>query len=340
MSQSTDCGSYRRISRGLICLVAGLSVTCCSCIPLDQEISELRQRSGQVEVSEDLDGLQARKPTLEELDVWVRTDDAFAGSIIEFTPPKQGVRQAVLIYASPEMQAWGFKHGDLKIKQFKRVASNKYECQSLTKVVEYRTGPLLSQEYCEEVIRVDGDEMLMRQKEGSDQIVGEWQLWRRVRNDPVELGHYAFGKAQIATMIDEWHYATQYFLLAAKLQPKDAAILNLVAWHFATCPDESEQDGELAIKLAKRACDLTNFNDYNLIDTLAAAYARTGDFSQAARYQRQAIQVMSRDYYVTYDFEARLTLYRRDRAYDQGMNLASIPRSSLGQATGASPDLN
>lgn len=46
-----------------------------------------------------------------------------------------------------------------------------------------------------------------------------------------------------------------------------------------------------AIKDAKAACSIAEWRDENTIDTLAAAYAETGDFDSAVRYAAQALAV-------------------------------------------------
>jgi tetratricopeptide (TPR) repeat protein len=63
------------------------------------------------------------------------------------------------------------------------------------------------------------------------------------------------------------------------------------AWLLATCPNASFRNGEQAVQDAKIACELTNWSDEAAIDSLAAAYAETGDFDSAVRYAEQALTV-------------------------------------------------
>jgi hypothetical protein len=49
--------------------------------------------------------------------------------------------------------------------------------------------------------------------------------------------------------------------------------------------------GRLAVKDAKAACSIMAWTDKSMIDTLAAAYADTGDFDSAARYATQALAI-------------------------------------------------
>jgi tetratricopeptide (TPR) repeat protein len=78
-------------------------------------------------------------------------------------------------------------------------------------------------------------------------------------------------------------------LLKVRNTLKQEQVLNNRAWLRATCPDASIRNGQLAIADAKKACELdTWISPYN-IDTLAAAYAESGDFDSAVRYQQEAI---------------------------------------------------
>lgn len=49
------------------------------------------------------------------------------------------------------------------------------------------------------------------------------------------------------------------------------------AWLQATCPNPAFRNGQQAVKDAKAACSIFEWKDENMIDTLAAAYAETGD---------------------------------------------------------------
>ena len=70
-----------------------------------------------------------------------------------------------------------------------------------------------------------------------------------------------------------------------------ARALSSRAWFLATCPNSSFRNGKQAVEDAKIACKLTNWTDELAIDSLALAYAETGDFNSAARYAEQALTV-------------------------------------------------
>jgi len=63
-----------------------------------------------------------------------------------------------------------------------------------------------------------------------------------------------------------------------------------LAWLLATSKDEKIRDGKEAVDCARKACEATQWNNANHLDTLAAAYAEAGDFDQAAGYAQKAMQ--------------------------------------------------
>ena len=58
---------------------------------------------------------------------------------------------------------------------------------------------------------------------------------------------------------------------------------------LATHPDAFLRDGELATRLAQRACDLTGHKEPVLVATLAAAYGESGQFDEAIATAKQAL---------------------------------------------------
>ena len=69
--------------------------------------------------------------------------------------------------------------------------------------------------------------------------------------------------------------------------PGDLTLMNHLAWVLATVPSPEHQDGPRAVELSLEVIQLDP--DWVTIDTLAAAYARAGEFEKAAHEQRRAI---------------------------------------------------
>ena len=84
--------------------------------------------------------------------------------------------------------------------------------------------------------------------------------------------------------------------------------LNGLAWHYAACKDSKQHDGARAVKLA---LELTKLKpEKNEFDTLAAAYARNGQFEEAISTQVRALSLGNIG-----GGEERLKLYRQKRPY-------------------------
>jgi hypothetical protein len=67
--------------------------------------------------------------------------------------------------------------------------------------------------------------------------------------------------------------------------------LNNLAWIRATCPDEGLRNGSEALQLAQAACQISGNAQPIPFGTLAAAYAETGNFTNAVRAAQTAIEL-------------------------------------------------
>jgi tetratricopeptide (TPR) repeat protein len=98
-----------------------------------------------------------------------------------------------------------------------------------------------------------------------------------------------------------------------RLEPNNHEIYNELAWIYATSPQEDIRNGDEAVVLATRACELTGFKKSEALDTLAAAYAEKGKFDKAVEYQLRAIELAPSQ--IEKDLQKRLQLYKLRRAY-------------------------
>jgi serine/threonine-protein kinase len=101
---------------------------------------------------------------------------------------------------------------------------------------------------------------------------------------------------------------------AVRLNPNNAQGRNKLAWLLAAGPD-GVRDAKQALEHATRACELTNWKDPNLIDTLAAAYAEAGEFDKAIQYQKQAVSFPGLEKPFSPEMQERLDHYTRKKPY-------------------------
>lgn len=97
-----------------------------------------------------------------------------------------------------------------------------------------------------------------------------------------------------------------------------ARALSERAWFQATCPDASFRNGQQAVKDAKAACSIVAWKDEDMIDTLAAAYAETGDFDSAVRYAQQALAIKDISPKVSKRIQGHLALFQRHQPIRSG----------------------
>lgn len=83
---------------------------------------------------------------------------------------------------------------------------------------------------------------------------------------------------------------------AVELDPEYWDFAVNLAWVLATCPDDTVRDGNKAIELATRACDLTDWRNSFSLGTLAAATAEAGQFDKAVEFEKKAIELASEGY--------------------------------------------
>ncbi len=111
-------------------------------------------------------------------------------------------------------------------------------------------------------------------------------------------------------------------LKAAADQGLDDAQNNL-AWVYATAKDPRFRDGKAAVGYAQKA--VAQADDYQYLDTLAAALARDGQFAAAVKTQTEALALLEkdRDYPAAYrekavaSFRGRLARFQQGQPYTE-----------------------
>jgi tetratricopeptide (TPR) repeat protein len=86
----------------------------------------------------------------------------------------------------------------------------------------------------------------------------------------------------------EYYKAHEDYGRSVKVDPRYARGWAARGWLYATCLDKKFRDGKLAVESATRACELTGWKEADKLGVLAAAYAESGDFAKAVRWQQKA----------------------------------------------------
>lgn len=121
----------------------------------------------------------------------------------------------------------------------------------------------------------------------------------------------------------DYRRAGAWYHRAARSEDPWAA--NNLAWFLATCPEENLHNGETAVLLARRALKLVaeaaqnDEQPYEMIDTMAAALARNGEFKEAELWQKRSLTLLDEDKVIASEerkklqneFSTRLKLYQK-----------------------------
>ncbi len=89
----------------------------------------------------------------------------------------------------------------------------------------------------------------------------------------------------------DYEKADEDFKLAVETGAGLAEPLNATAWFRSVCPEDNYRDGESAVELATKACELTGWKDWTVVDTLAAAQAEKGEFDEAGKNAAKAMEL-------------------------------------------------
>jgi tetratricopeptide (TPR) repeat protein len=121
-------------------------------------------------------------------------------------------------------------------------------------------------------------------------------------------------KARSCVDYGRYDEARKSFEQAVRLEPTDPSTLNDLAWMLATAKDIRVRNGRRAVTIATKACALSNWENAFSIDTLAAAYASAGNFTDAVKFQELAISRLKPD-----DRKAQLSgMQQRLEQYSHG----------------------
>lgn len=121
------------------------------------------------------------------------------------------------------------------------------------------------------------------------------------------------GRAVLHETLEDFAAAIRDYVQAIEASPEDDDLLARCAWLLATSKSPELRDGKRAVEYARRACVLTEWEDWFCLDAYAAACAEVGDFDNAATWQMRAVAIGPVDHLGQLD--RRLDAYRNRLPY-------------------------
>jgi len=141
-------------------------------------------------------------------------------------------------------------------------------------------------------------------------------LTKALQLDPDSaLSHYNLG--QVLVQSGKINEAIIHFDEAIRIKPDWAEPVNSLAWVLAVNEKAAILNPDRAVKLARRACELTDYKKPEFLDTLAVAYAAGSDFGKAIEITKNALELCQSPEKETLrkELESRLVFYKAGRPY-------------------------
>jgi protein O-mannosyl-transferase len=148
------------------------------------------------------------------------------------------------------------------------------------------------------------------QKGQVDDALVHYRKLLELQPDNIEVhnivGTVLLQRGHIREGVEEWQK-----VLA--IQPYNGNALSNLAWVFATSPDSSLRDGTKAVQLAEQALRVSGRRIPILFRTLAAAYAESGQFSEAIQTAQEGVELANSqgNSALATEFQGNIALYQQ-----------------------------
>ena len=111
--------------------------------------------------------------------------------------------------------------------------------------------------------------------------------------------------------------AVEHYYRILQSEPNQVSVLKNLAWILAAAEDVKLRNPVDAVKFAERACELTNYKQPGMLDTLAVAYAAVGRFAEAVETAEKALEfaLSAGEKDSADEIQKRLQLYKAGQPY-------------------------
>jgi protein O-mannosyl-transferase len=183
-------------------------------------------------------------------------------------------------------------------------------------IVEYETALRLKPDYVEVENNLGA---VLLGKGRVDEALAQFNIALKLDpDDPVAHN----GRAAALLRKSDTAAAIVEYETALRLKPDYVEAENNLAWLLATSPEPSLRNGPRALHLARDAARLSDYNETYILDTLAAAFAETGQFAEAIKVAEQATQLATAQTNTALADSVRLRLegYRAGKPFHEGVS--------------------
>ncbi|MFC1604066.1 sulfatase-like hydrolase/transferase [Planctomycetota bacterium] len=111
----------------------------------------------------------------------------------------------------------------------------------------------------------------------------------------------------------KWNDAVKHYEQSLEIKPDQITVLNNISWIYSTKLNDPDKARELALQ----ACKLGNYSQPAALDTLAIAYAASGNYYLAVETVQKAITLAGDkvDEHIIQEMKKRLDLYQNKQPY-------------------------